>query len=113
MAKRSDLLTLTILWVMKIDCGADGIIERLRRRYGAWDFWQMGTRGVDPGRNIALRWSFDCRGGTGYQPVLSGNLPDSSCVQAKQPVGRLPTGTGKLPVPPGRRPGSATRGMVE
>ncbi|MFO1476490.1 MAG: radical SAM protein [Verrucomicrobiota bacterium] len=35
-------------------------------------------------------------GGTGYQPVMSGNLPDS-------PVGRLPTGAGKLPAPP--RPG--------
>jgi len=32
-------------------------------------------------------------GGTGYQPVLSGNLPNN-------PVGESPTGTGKLPVPP-------------
>jgi aminodeoxyfutalosine synthase len=36
-------------------------------------------------------------GGTGYQPVLSGNLPDS---QKARPVGRLPTVTGESPVPP-------------
>jgi len=32
-------------------------------------------------------------GGTGYQPVLSGNLPD-------HPVGKLPTGAGGSPAPP-------------
>ena len=38
-------------------------------------------------------------GSTGYQPVLAGNLPDSFRVLAT-PAGRLPTGTGKLPVLP-------------
>jgi len=38
-------------------------------------------------------------GSTGYQPVLAGNLPDSIWTLEK-PVGRLPTGTGKLPVLP-------------
>jgi hypothetical protein len=38
-------------------------------------------------------------GSTGYQPVLSGNLPDSSWV-FQEAVGRLPTDTDKLPVLP-------------
>ncbi len=38
-------------------------------------------------------------GSTGYQPVLAGNLPASNWTFEK-PVGRLPTGTGKLPVLP-------------
>jgi hypothetical protein len=40
-------------------------------------------------------------GGTGYQPVLSGNLPDNSTrPEAEGAVGKLPTATGRLPVPP-------------
>ena len=38
-------------------------------------------------------------GSTGYQPVLAGNLPGSLWT-LEEPVGRLPTGTGKLPVLP-------------
>lgn len=41
----------------------------------------------------ALRALNDDLGGTGYQPVLSGNLPDRS-------VDKLPTDTGGSPVPP-------------
>jgi len=50
---------------------------------------------------------------TGYQPVSSGNLPDGTGEDSRRqssaassssataiPVGRLPTGTGRLPVPP-------------
>jgi len=33
----------------------------------------------------------------GYHPVLAGNFPDSIFTLEK-PVGRLPTGTGKLPM---------------
>ncbi|MBI4658629.1 MAG: hypothetical protein HY735_07240 [Verrucomicrobia bacterium] len=52
-------------------------------------------------------------GSTGYQPVPSGNLPDgsgaasmnqpsagSNATLAATPVGRLPTGAGRLPAPP-------------
>jgi hypothetical protein len=42
-------------------------------------------------------------GSTGYQPVLSGNLPDNFWIIEK-PVGKLPTGTGKLPVLPTMNP---------
>ena len=38
-------------------------------------------------------------GSTGYQPVLAGNLPDSASAP-DEPVGKLPTWTGKLPVLP-------------
>ena len=38
-------------------------------------------------------------GSTGYQPVLAGNLPDSFWPLG-EPVGKLPTGTGKLPMLP-------------
>ena len=38
-------------------------------------------------------------GSTGYQPVVAGNLPDTTWT-LENPVGRLPTGTGKLPVLP-------------
>ena len=41
----------------------------------------------------------DLQGSTGYQPVLAGNLP-ASLRAPEEPVGRLPTGAGKLPTLP-------------
>ncbi len=78
--------TETILWAAKN--------EKSKHRFNYADMKAVTGKQM---KTVWRKEEFDL-GGTGYQPVLSGNLPDNE----SHSVGKLPTATGRLPVPPGQ-----------